>query len=167
MMIKILFAAVLASVLPPALFAHGVEVSRVSGATAFVPETVRFGYSTGEAMSFAIIRMYAPSKPEVETVQSITDRNGYFSFVPDEAGEWRITAEDGMGHKGALTVQVVQAADGSAPPNTGAADGGTKTPLPLTLRILLGLSLILNIFAVYRFVLNKSAPRKEAPHHAH
>jgi uncharacterized GH25 family protein len=167
MMKKILFAAVLASVLPPALFAHGVEVSCESGATAFPPETVRFGYSTGEAMSFAIIRVYAPSKPALETVQSITDRNGLFSFVPDEAGEWRITAEDGMGHKGALTVQVVQTADGESVRDTGAAGSGAKTPLSLALRILLGVSLILNIFAVYRFVLNKSTPQKEAPHHAH
>ena len=33
-----------------------------------------------------------------------TDANGVFSFVPDRAGDWRLTFDDGMGH---LIVKVV------------------------------------------------------------
>jgi len=33
-----------------------------------------------------------------------TDANGVFSFVPDTAGDWRLTFDDGMGH---LLVKVV------------------------------------------------------------
>jgi hypothetical protein len=138
--------------LPSLLFAHGVEVSLVTNATDFPSETVCFMYSTGEAMSFSIIRVYAPSKPDVETVQSITDRNGYFSFVPDEVGEWLITAEDGMGHKGTITVTAEQGAAARAIPG-GGGTAAAESKAPLVFRILLGLSLILNIFAVYNFVL--------------
>jgi hypothetical protein len=143
---------------PVVLFAHGVEVSLATNTVS--SETVRFMYSTGEAMSFAIIRVYAPSKPGVETVQSITDRNGYFSFVPDEAGEWQITAEDGMGHKGAIMVS--SNAAGENPGAEMAPDGTAK--MPLGLRITLGLSLILNVFALYHVALKKRGARKDAPH---
>jgi nickel transport protein len=162
---NILFAPAMAALLFPAMLAaHGVEASRVAN-TEVQSEILRFTYSTGEAMSFAVIRAYAPSRPDVETVQSITDRNGYFSFVPDEAGEWRISVEDGMGHKGAITVPVGQGAAGEASLGAGAASGETQTPLAL--RILLGLSLIANIFAVYCFALKKRAAPKESFHHAH
>jgi nickel transport protein len=144
-----------AALAPATLAAHGVEVSRVVDAGEFPSETVRFMYSTGEAMSFATIRAYAPSKPDVETVQSITDRNGFFSFVPDEEGEWRISAEDGMGHKGTIAVPVARGGGGKDSP----APAGGKTPLAL--RVALGLSLILNVFAVYHFALERRAGGKE------
>jgi uncharacterized GH25 family protein len=156
---NILFVPV-ALLFPAMLFAHGVEISL---ATNTVPiETVRFMYSTGEAMSVAIIRVYAPSKPEVETVQSITDRNGYFSFVPDEAGQWQITAEDGMGHKGAIMVSTENGAAGENPRAEMAP--GVTSKMPLALRMTLGVSLILNVFAVYYFALKKRAAKKDAPH---
>jgi nickel transport protein len=112
-------------------------------------------YSTGEEMSFAIVRIFAPSRPDVETLQSLTDRNGYFSFIPDEEGEWRISAEDDMGHKGEIRINA--AGSGNAG-TTGAVSGGTaKTPL--VLRLILGLSLILNIFVLYGFILGRRARR--------
>jgi nickel transport protein len=144
----VLLAAAL--VFPAALAAHGVEVSLVTGETELGGETVRFMYSTGEEMSFAIIRIFAPSRPDVETLQSLTDRNGYFSFIPDEPGEWRVSAEDDMGHRGEIRINV----GGSA----GAVVSGGTGKTPLVLRLILGLSLILNIFAVYRFVLGRRVP---------
>jgi uncharacterized GH25 family protein len=148
----IIFAPVMAALLFPAMLAaHGVEVSHVTGVQT---ETVRFMYSTGEAMSFAIIRTYAPSRPDIETVQSITDRNGYFSFVPDEEGEWLVSAEDGMGHKGSITVAVGSTAEENP-------RDGVNSKMPLAFSIALGLSLILNVFAAYYFVLKKRAAQKE------
>jgi nickel transport protein len=150
--VVVLLAAAL--VFPAALAAHGVEVSLVTGETEFGGETVRFMYSTGEEMSFAVIRIFAPSRPDTETLQSLTDRNGCFSFVPDEAGEWRVSAEDDMGHKGEIRINVA----GSGKPGlAGTASGGTGKG-PLVLRLILGLSLILNIFTVYRFVLGRRVP---------
>jgi nickel transport protein len=151
-------AAITNMMLPQTLAAHGVEVSLETNTGGFQSEAVRFMYSTGEAMSFAIIRMYAPSKPDVEVVQSITDRNGIFSFVPDEEGDWKITAEDGMGHKGLITVAVVDKASDEKPSG---GENAVKTKQPLLSRIMLGLSLILNIFAVYYFVLKNRSMKKE------
>ncbi|MDR1031327.1 MAG: hypothetical protein LBL76_10715 [Treponema sp.] len=143
-----LLAPVAAALLFPALLtAHGVEISIATGMTRFQTETVRFMYSTGEEMSYARIRVYAPSNPETEIVQSITDRNGYYSFVPDDEGEWRLTVEDDMGHKG--EIRVIASSAGNR-----AVTVPSRTT-PLGLRIIFGLSLILNIFAVYHFVLGR------------
>jgi nickel transport protein len=142
---------------PAVLAAHGVEVS--FGAEAFGSEAVRFMYSTGEEMSFALVRVFAPSRPDTETLQSLTDRNGYYAFVPDEEGEWRITAEDDMGHKGEIKTTVAAVGTGAAPGGSAAASGGRG---PVVLRVILGLSLILNIFAAYGFALGRKGGK-----HAH
>lgn len=145
---------------PAGLAAHGVETAVTTGATDFRAESVRFTYSTGEIMSFARIRVYAPSRPDTETLQSITDRSGYYGFVPDEEGEWRITAEDGMGHKGEITLTVgAPGESAAAAPSGSGSDSGSA---PLGLRIILGLSLILNIFAVYNFVLPRLPKKRSA-----
>jgi nickel transport protein len=144
-----LLAPALALLFPVILAAHGVESSIATGAAGFGAETVRFMYSTGEEMAFTLVRVYAPSRPDTETVQSITDRNGYYSFVPDEEGQWRITAEDDAGHRGEIKLTV--AASGGVATVSGGT-GGT----PLAARVVLGLSLILNIFAVYRFILGRA-----------
>jgi hypothetical protein len=147
-MIRSIFASIILAaffLFPEAAVGHGVEVYDITDNTPGVTRTVHFKYSTGEPMMYAIIKLYPPSKPEVEILQSITDRNGYFSFVPDEDGEWLITAEDGMGHKGTITLTVEQEA--------AAGTAAAKSKTPLVIRIVFGLSLILNIFAVYSFVL--------------
>jgi nickel transport protein len=131
--------------LAAALYAHGVETEALSAPAS----VVRFWYSTGEAMAYADVRVYAPASPGAETIAGWTDRNGFFSFVPDESGGWRVEAEDGMGHKGEITVYAEKNENDDAKQSAG---GG-----PLWLRSILGVSLILNIFAVYRFALHKTA----------
>jgi hypothetical protein len=142
----------------PALFAHGVEVTLLDGRGPFPAQVVSFSYSTGEVMSFAVIKVFAPSAPRVETMQSITDRNGMFSFVPDEAGEWRITAEDGMGHKGEILVFAEEPGETSSP----AAVPSSGKP-PLSVSALLGVSLIGNMFTLF-FI---AAARRKRKSHAH
>ncbi|MDR1636067.1 MAG: hypothetical protein LBR93_01890 [Treponema sp.] len=152
-------ALFLAALLFPAVLeAHGVEVSRVTGAAEFGAETVRFMYSTGEEMSFALVRVFAPSRPDVEILQTLTDRNGCFSFIPDEEGEWRVSAEDDMGHRGEIRINV---GAGNAGAVETASGGLIKTPL--VLRLILGLSLILNIFAAYRFILRRRVLAADVP----
>jgi nickel transport protein len=178
---KMVVCAVLVAVLVSTpLAAHGVDVFLETGGTVYPVQTVRFQYSTGEAMSFAKVKVFAPANPGVDTVQSITDRNGYFSFIPDEAGEWRVSAEDGMGHKGEITVAAVLPKSDEAGVANGRKDaaytgagnnavsGGTsggKVPLPLG--IVLGLSLILNIFWVWRRLADGAARITRRNVHAH
>jgi uncharacterized GH25 family protein len=98
--IALILAVIL--VLPGMTFSHGVDVSKISA-----PETVvvEFMYSTGEPMAFVDIKVYPPSTPKVTIIESYTDRNGRFIFIPDEAGEWNVEAADDMGHLGSITVQ--------------------------------------------------------------
>jgi nickel transport protein len=143
----------LALLLPAAVFAHGVEIYDETGQAG--ARTLRFMYSTGESMLFASVKLYPPSTPDATVQETMTDRDGYFSFVPFEDGPWRLTVEDGMGHRGEITVAVSGAGSvgdaGNADiPNAAAGgNGGAHRAL----RVMLGLSLILNIFAAYSFVL--------------
>jgi hypothetical protein len=102
-------------------------------------------------MAYAKIHLYPPSKPDTEVLQAISAWNGYFSFVPDEAGDWRVTAEDGMGHKGEIIVGsgqwTVDSGSSGSMPNSGT---GGKIPLPLS--AVLGLSLLANIFTTLYFI---------------
>jgi hypothetical protein len=94
----------------------------------------------------------------------MTDRDGYFSFVPFEDGPWRITVEDDMGHKGEVTLTIAGSGlDQGDPAASSGLTGGAGRP-SLAFRIILGLSLILNIFAVYNFILRRGfkAPGPEA-----
>jgi nickel transport protein len=153
--------------LPAAVFAHGVEISDLTGQAGV--RTLRFMYSDGEAMLFASVKVYPPSTPEVTVQETMTDRDGYFSFVPFENGSWRITVEDGMGHKGEVVVAVASVGE------TGETEAGTARnaapsgKLPRPFAVLLGLSLILNIFAVYNFILPriKGVGKKKEDAHAY
>jgi hypothetical protein len=144
---KYIFAAMIfIFVLPASAFAHGVEVFNETGNPGV--QTIRFGYTDGEPMLFARVKVFSPSSPDAPVQESIADRAGYFSFIPFEPGEWRLTAEDGMGHKGTITISVN--AEGGASVESagaaGAAGAGTNSRPPLALNIVLGLSLLANIF---------------------
>jgi uncharacterized GH25 family protein len=133
-------------VLPVAVFAHGVEVFNETGNPGV--QTIRFGYTDGEPMLFAKVKVFSPSSPDAPVQESIADRAGYFSFIPFEAGEWRLTAEDGMGHRGTINISV-NAEGGAGAGSAGAAGAsgaGTSSRQPLALKIVLGLSLLANIF---------------------
>jgi nickel transport protein len=144
---------------PGGLFGHGVEVYDISGPEG--PLAIHFKYSTGEGMAYAQVRLYAPSRPDTEVLLSLTDRNGRFSFVPDEEGVWTVEASDGMGHQGSITITgtAETAASGAAMGTAPEAAGG-KTPLfP---RLILGLSLTANIFGLYYFVLRGISKKRGA-----
>jgi nickel transport protein len=153
---RLLLGALLAGALPAAAFAHGVEVSEATGRVAL--RTARFMYSDGQPMLFARVKVFAPSRPGAPAQESVADLNGYFSFVPFEAGDWRLTAEDGMGHKGEIVIAV--AGEGE---ETEAPDVKGAPRLPALTAGILGLSLILNIFALWHF----AGLRKKGAVHAH
>jgi hypothetical protein len=113
-------------------------------------------------MLFAKVKVYAPSRPDATAQESVADVNGYFSFAPFESGDWRLTAEDGMGHKGEIIIPVAE----EAAPTEDAASNGTPASsarLPGLVAAMLGLSLILNIFALWHFL----GLRKKGAAYAH
>jgi hypothetical protein len=142
--------------LPAAAFAHGVEVFDETGKPDV--RTVRFAYTDGESMLFAKVKVFPPSSPDAAAQESTADRDGYFSFVPFEDGEWRLTAEDGMGHRGEIFVTA--AGERAAEAAQGAAPAG-KLPVPVG--ITLGLSILLNVFAFW-YLAGRRLKRTEAAH---
>jgi nickel transport protein len=150
------FLLVIGLPLPAALFGHGVEVYDVTGEDRPV-QTISFRYSTGEPMAFAKVKTFPPSTAErnVESLVSISDRNGMFCFIPDEEGEWRVDIEDGMGHKGSITVNA-----GSKTGEAETAAPASSGTLPLPVSIILGLSLMVNIFALWFFAGNEVKRRR-------
>jgi uncharacterized GH25 family protein len=154
--------AVLVLILPALVFAHGVEVFDETGKPDV--HTVRFGYTDGESMLFAKVKVFPPSSPDAAAQESIADRYGYFSFVPFENGEWRLTAEDGMGHRGEILITV---AEGTASETAGPVRAGTSRSgkLPVPIAAVLGLSLILNMFGFWYLAGKKS--KKPGAVHAH
>jgi hypothetical protein len=144
---------------PSAAFAHGVDVSDTTGQQNV--HTIRFSYTDGTPMLFARVKVFPPSSPDAAAQESIADRNGYFSFVNDEPGEWRLTAEDGMGHKGEIIVVTAGETEAAAGERN-AASGGR---LPPPLAALLGLSLIANIFSLW--YLGKKRFQKRESSYAH
>jgi uncharacterized GH25 family protein len=126
--------------LPASAFAHGVDVSDVTGQAGV--KTVRFGYTDGESMLFAAVKVYPPSTPDATVQESMTDRDGYFSFVPFESGDWRLTAEDGMGHRGEIVITV-------SDETVAVVNTAPSGKLPTLIATVLGLSLIFNVFAFW------------------
>lgn len=127
--------AALAAVLwAAAAGAHGLYATAEPDAAAVV---VRFAYSSGEAMSYAEVKVFAPGGGDLEHQNGRTDARGRFAFVPDRDGDWSVRASDGMGHRTETTVTVGGA--GSVAPAPPAAGGGDLRA------VFLGLSLIANI----------------------
>jgi hypothetical protein len=151
-------------VIPAFVFAHGVEGYDITAQERSV-QIVYFKYSTGEPMAYARIKIFPPSAVEknLESLISITNRNGLFSFVPDESGEWRIAVEDGMGHMGEITVMAGTKEAGAVFSTSSPAPAFSGSKLPLPLSAAAELSFIVNLFALWYF----ASLRKKGTVHTH
>lgn len=100
------------SLLPGLAGAHGLELSTTLSAPAVI---VRAAYGGSEPVPFAKVQVFAPGEPEREHQTGTTDRRGYFSFVPEGGGAWRIVVDDEEGHRHDTTVQVPEPFESGAP----------------------------------------------------
>jgi nickel transport protein len=121
---------------PWQVLAHGVEGTVQPGGL-----TVACQYSTGEPMSYAKVTVLAPASSQPFQVGH-ADKNGRFCFYPDALGEWRVTADDGMGHRLEVKVPVkdLEATKQILPPPGAAGVADTRS-----LRVLTGLSVIFGL----------------------
>lgn len=62
-------------------------------------------YDDGNPISYAKVEIKGPES-DTAFQTGHTDRNGLFMFIPDGAGTWRVTVDDGLGHKLVLAEQV-------------------------------------------------------------
>lgn len=67
---------------------------------------VEFFYSDDEPMSYAEVVVFSPLDLKVQFQIGRTDKNGRFAFCPDTNGTWTIEANDGMGHKAVVKIEV-------------------------------------------------------------
>ncbi len=126
----------LCTVLPPSLSAHGVRHEVTAGGM-----VVAAAYDDGSPMAFCDVEVFAPGSPDESFLDGASDRNGYFAFVPDTNGVWRVAVDDGMGHRVEIELAVGESGWRSlagAPPCVGRLSGGV-----------VGISVIFGCFGVY------------------
>jgi len=88
------------------IFAHAVETNyELNLLTKELQLTAT--YSTGEALEFADVQVFAPNQPDRPWLSAKTDRQGRFNFRPDRQlpGEWMILINQ-QGHADILKVPV-------------------------------------------------------------
>lgn len=100
-----LFILVVIFIYPGSLYAHGV-VYEIKNDKAVI---IKVGYDDGEPMIYAKVKIFPPADRKTEYQNGRTDKNGCFSFLPDQSGEWKITVSDGMGHGVNRTIKVEEA----------------------------------------------------------
>lgn len=97
---RMVLIATLVFLLPSPLFAHGVRGMVDEGGLMVTAE-----YDTGEAMSYARVKISAPGA-RLTFQSGRTDRNGRFCFFPDVTGDWKMVVDDEMGHRLEVNVPV-------------------------------------------------------------
>ena len=123
--------------LPLPLHAHGVKGTVDKGGI-----VVTAKYSTGEAMSYARVKILAPGT-RLTFQSGRTDRNGRFCFFPDGQGNWEVIVDDEMGHRLEVMVPVDDAKELKKDQQTGSA---AESSLSRYERALMGISIIFGVF---------------------
>jgi len=134
------------SVIPAS--AHGTDCRIIEKAKAI---TFEFFYDDREPMQYSEVLVFSPHDDKVEYQNGRTDSKGRFSFFPEAPGTWRIEASDGMGHMAKGTVDVAAEADSQTEPFTKNRknEGIFSGNISKSVKIILGLSLILNIWMIF------------------
>ena len=136
----VVLIATLVVLLPSPLLAHGVKGSVKEGG--FV---VTAQYDTGEAMSYARVKISAPDAKFLFQ-SGRTDRNGRFCFFPDVAGDWQVVVDDKMGHRLEVMVPVDEAKELKTDKQAG---GSAESSLSRYEKALMGLSIIFGLSGIF------------------
>ncbi len=123
--------------LPLSLHAHGVMGTVGSGGVVVTAQ-----YNTGEAMSYASVKILAPGA-RLTFQSGRTDRNGRFCFFPDGPGDWEMIVDDEIGHRLKVMVPVDEAKELKKDQQAG---GSAESSLSRYERALMGISIIFGIF---------------------
>jgi nickel transport protein len=110
-MLRSLCRAALLLALPGLLLAHEIELETALAAPAVV---VRATYGGSGPVQFAKVQVFSPTAPSEEFQAGMTDRRGYFSFVPEGGGPWRVVVDDEEGHRDQVTVSVPESFESEA-----------------------------------------------------
>lgn len=102
---------------------------------------IRAYFADGEALAYTQYEVYSPADSKIPYQKGRTDRSGWVAFVPDVPGKWRVKVIDNTGH--GLDVEFDASAAGAAP----AAGGGVASSVAFVLRPLVGIAVIVALFA--------------------
>lgn len=121
-------------------------------------------YSPAQPVAGASVTIYSPAEPENDWQTGKTDKTGHFAFVPDTEGEWLIVIDDQMGHMKKATVvftpdlpEESEITEGTVTEPIAPADNGLNT----SLRIIIGLSLIIGITGFFYGLKNRQVRKQE------
>lgn len=137
---RMVLIATLAFLLPSPLFAHGVKGAVKEGGLVVTAQ-----YDTGEAMSYARVKISAPG-PKFTFQSGRTDRNGRFCFFPDTPGDWKVIVDDEMGHRLQVMVPVNEAKELKTDKQAGES---AESSLSRYEKALMGLSIIFGISGIF------------------
>lgn len=171
-MFKFILFFIFTFVLPSLANAHGLEGKVRENSTVVV---IVFNYSTGDPAKYVEASVFSPQNSDIEFQTGRTDMLGQVVFAPNAPGQWKIVVEDTQGHKTEQLVQVDEQVPGQV--TTGQVTGQVagqvagqgqgflvtkslheqKNGASTKFKIVLGLSLILNIslLALWLFMRNK------------
>ncbi len=138
--------------LPQPAAGHGTDYRILDSQTAIA---VEFIYSDNQPMRYAEVLVFSPETDDFEYQNGRTDMNGRFVFYPDAPGKWRIQADDGTGHLERVSMEIEAREDGDAgrwgitERSESHSHDHFHDGLPRFWGILLGISLIANIFFTF------------------
>ena len=118
--------------------------------------TVHSYFSKDAPLGDASVEIFSPGNEEAFQ-KGHTDKQGFFTFRPNDSGTWKVTVDDGMGHFDQVTVNVSgkffideeptkeeepTVVDDDKPEETKQAE------IPLVYRIIFGLSIIFGLTGI-------------------
>jgi nickel transport protein len=127
------------------------------------PVAISFFYVDETPMTYAEVLVFSPDDRKVEHQNCRTDKNGIFAFLPNAPGEWLIRADDGMGHAAEAVVEVKAKGSSDAERAAVAGPKASSGSSSKTVRIIAGLSLILNLSLVGLLFQRRRKPRSGRP----
>ncbi len=121
------------------VYAHGVK-----GRVDYGGIVVTSKYDSGEPMSYAKVKILAPSA-KLTFQSGRTDKNGRFCFFPDMSGDWKVVVDDEMGHRLEVPVSVNEAMKLKTDEQAGKSTGSSLSKYE---RALMGICIIFGISGV-------------------
>lgn len=129
---------------PRSLVAHGGHIHVLQPAGVQLIEAT---YDSGQPIVGARVSLFAPGSQE-PFLHAQTDRRGRFAFATEEPGKWKISVDDGQGHRFSKIIDVAISEVGGGMASSINAEnaeraGGSRRPVAkLIERIFMGLCLI-------------------------
>lgn len=126
-------------------FGHGVSWKPMSDTSQ--AQAILFTYDDGSLMSFAEVKIHGPDGKTFQNGR--TDKNGVFTFMPSTTGEWKLSANDGMGHLAQASMNIDLATGESAVAKESAPEPAQG--LGKLIKIVLVASLLINFSLIFKF----------------